>query len=110
MQWQQQLWKAVAAVVAEAEELVVREDSSRSADIARKAEGGMGIEDEVEDEVEDEDELGVDAAAVAGMGSWAAGSVGRTGASMGVVAEVAVGSARQHAPWSPVCLEGEELG
>jgi hypothetical protein len=87
-------------VVVEAEELAEQEGSSRLAEVTHKAEAGMGLG--IVDE--DEDELGGDATA-AGMDRRAVGSVGKTGASMAVVAEVAVGSARRHAPWSSVCLE-----
>ena len=88
-------------VVVKAEELAEQEDSSRLADIARTVEAGEGIEGE--------DEVDGDAAA-ADKGRLAVDSVGRTGVSMGVAAEMAAGSARQYAPWTPVWLEVEELG
>jgi hypothetical protein len=49
------------------------------------------------------------AAAAADKGRLAAGSVGRIGVSMEVVAEVAVVSATAHVRWKRVLLEGEEL-
>lgn len=88
-------------VVVKAEELAELEDSSRLADIARMVEAGEGIEDE--------DEVDGDAAA-ADKDRLAVDSVGRTGVSMGVAAEMAAGSARQYAPWTPVWLKVEELG
>ena len=88
-------------VVVKAEELAELEDSSRLADIARMVEAGEGIEDE--------DGVG-GVASAADRDRLAVDSVGRTGVSMGVAAEMAAGSARQYAPWTPVWLKVEELG
>lgn len=85
-----------------AEELAEQEDSSRLADIARRVEAGEGVEDE------DAVGGGVAAAAV-GRDRLTSGSVGRADVSVGVAVEVVVGSARRHAPWTPVWLEAEEL-
>jgi hypothetical protein len=49
------------------------------------------------------------AAAAVDKGRQAAGSVGRMGVSMEVVADVAVVSATAHVPWKRVLLEGREL-
>ena len=84
----------------EAEALAEQEDSDRLADDARRVKADKGIEDE--------DEVDGDAAA-ADKDRLAVDSVGRTGVSMGVAAEMAAGSARQYAPWTPVWLEVEEL-
>ena len=98
--FQRQLWKAEDVIAVEVERLAEQEEGSRLADNARRAVAGEGIEDE--------DRVGGGAAAV-GKDRQAAGSVGRMDVSMGVVAEVAAGSARRHAPWTAVWLEVEEL-
>ena len=86
------------------EELAEQEGSSRLADIARGVEAGEGVEDE--------DAVGGGggaAAAAVGRDRLTSGSVGRADVSVGVAVEVVVGSARRHAPWTPVWLEAEEL-
>lgn len=97
-----QLWEAEVAivVVVRAEELVEQEDSSHWADIARTVEAGEGIEDE--------DGVG-SVASAADRDKRVVDSVNRTDVSMGVAAEMAAGSARQYAPWTPVWLEVEGL-
>lgn len=77
-----------------------QQDNSRLADIGCGMEGGEGIEDEGEvgdgATAENRDRLAVD-------------SAGGMDLSMVVAAEIAAGSARQYAPWTPVWLEVEEL-
>lgn len=90
---QYQLWEAEVAIVVQAEEAAEQQDNSRLADIGCRVEGGEGIEDE--------DEVG-DGAAAEDRDRLAVDSAGRMDVSMGVAAEMAAGSARQYAPWTPV--------
>jgi hypothetical protein len=99
--FQRRLWEAGVVVAVQVGQLAELEDGTRLVDNARRAEAGEGIEDE--------DRVVGGGAAAEGKDRRAADSVDKMGVSTGVVAEVVVGSARQHAPWTVVWLEVEEL-